>query len=79
MKQGKSGKTLIVNSLLWAAAILATSLALAGTGKGEELIFLFMALWFASFLSLSEENRSLKEEWACIRSLFSKTKETDYL
>lgn len=68
----KTEMTMIINSILWAAAMIGSALVLAGTGYSEKIFDVLFFLWFASFLlMLQKDSRSIKSEWACIRRLFS--------
>ena len=73
MKSGKSATIMIVNALLWATALLASSIVLAGTGYAEKVFYILFALWFGSFLILPGSRESMKSECAWIRKLFSST------
>lgn len=71
MNSKKSGTIMIANSILWAAAMIASALVLKDTGHYEEIFLILFSLWFGSFLTFQERGRSAKEEWACIRRYFS--------
>ena len=73
MKSGKSTTILIVNALLWAIALLASSSVLAGTGYAEKVFYILFTLWFASFIILPGNREAMKSECAWIRKLFSST------
>jgi len=73
MKSGKSATIMIVNGLLWATALLASSIVLAGTGYAEKMFYILFALWLGSFLILPGSSESMKSECAWIRKLFSST------
>jgi hypothetical protein len=70
MKSEKSTTSMIVNALLWAAAIIGSSLILAGTEYYWDMFYLLMALSTASFLSLEENRNSIRSEWRCIQKRF---------
>jgi hypothetical protein len=72
MKSGNSATIMIVNALLWATALLASSIVLAGTGYAEKMFYILFALWLGSFLILPG-SESMKSECAWIRKLFSST------
>jgi hypothetical protein len=71
MKSGKSAGIMIVNSILWAAALIASAILLKGSGYYENISFLLLTLWLASFLMLQEGRESIESEWRCIRRFFN--------
>jgi len=73
MKSGKSATIMIANALLWATALLASSIVLAGTGYAEKVFYILFTLWFASFIILPGSREAMKSECAWIRKLFSST------
>ena len=70
MKPGKSTTILITNALLWAAAMIGSSLILAGTEYSEKMLYLLLVLSTGSFLLLEDSRESIKFEWKCIQSHF---------
>ena len=71
MKSGKSTTNLITNALLWAAAMIGSSLILANSEYSKDMLFLLLTLSTASFLLLDENRKSIKSEWKCIQRRFS--------
>ncbi len=60
----------IGHALIFAAAILISSLVLAGTGHNQTISNLILALWFISSLFIPGTAERVKCEWSCIRRLF---------
>ncbi|RPI91366.1 MAG: hypothetical protein EHM40_15915 [Chloroflexi bacterium] len=73
MKSVKSATFTIINALLWATAMLAASIVLAGTGYAEKIVYILFTLWLGSFLTLPGSHESMKSECAWIRKLFRST------
>jgi len=71
MKSEKSTTNFIVNALLWAAAIIGSSLILADTEYYWDMFYLLIALSTASSLLLEENRNSIRSEWRCIQKRFS--------
>jgi len=69
--------SIIVQSLLWAAAMIASAIVLRGTEYAETINHLLFYLWFASFLALQINRQSLSEEWNCIRKFLRLTPKTE--
>lgn len=70
MRSGKSTTILITNALLWAVAMIGSSLILAGTEYSEKMLYLLLTLSTGSFLLLEDSRKSIKSEWKCIQSHF---------
>lgn len=70
MKSGTSTTLLIANALLWAAAMIGSSLILAGTEYSEKMLYLLLALSTGSLLLLEDSRESIKSEWRCIQKHF---------
>ena len=70
MKPGKSTTILITNALLWAAAMIGSSLILAGTEYSEKMLYLLLALSTGSLLLLEDSWESIESEWRCIWERF---------
>ena len=60
-------KLQIMNAILWAVAVIASSILLAGTRMSEKMAYILLSLWFCSFLMLSMSEGSLHSEWECLR------------
>ena len=71
MKSEKSTIDLIVNALLWAAAIIGSSLILKDTEYSEEMLYLLLTLSTGSLLITQNSRESIRSEWRCIQKLFS--------
>ncbi|MCB9135579.1 MAG: hypothetical protein H6636_09135 [Anaerolineales bacterium] len=76
MKHSKD-TTIIVQSLLWAAAIIGAAIILRGTEYAEKIYYLLFMLWFGAFLSLQVSRQSLHEEWRCIRKFLRLSPKTE--
>jgi hypothetical protein len=70
MKPGKSTTLLITNGLLWATAMIGSSLILAGTAYAQKMLYLLLALSTGSLLLLEDSRKSIKSEWRCIQKRF---------
>jgi hypothetical protein len=70
MKPEKSAITLIASSILWAAAMIGSSLVLAGTEYSEKVFYLLLTLSTSSFLMFPDGYKSIQSEWSCIRKHF---------
>ncbi|HKI55161.1 MAG TPA: hypothetical protein VJ987_13620, partial [Anaerolineales bacterium] len=70
MKSEKSTTNLITNALLWAAAMIGSSLLLGNSEHSKDMLFLLLTLSTASFLILDENRKSIKSEWKCIQRRF---------
>ena len=71
MESGKSTTILVTNALLWAAAMIGSSVILKGTGYSEKMLYLLLTLSTGSILIFPNESKSIKSEWKCIQKLFS--------
>ena len=71
MKPEKSTTNLITNALLWAAAMIGSSLLLGNSEHSKDMLFLLLTLSTASFLILDENRKSITSEWKCIQRRFS--------
>ena len=71
MKSGKSTTVLIVNALLWAVAMIGSSLILKGTEYSDKMLYLLLTLSVGSVLILEDTRESISSEWRCIQKLFS--------
>ena len=71
MKSGNSTIVLIVNALLWATAIIVSSLILKDTEYSEEMLYLLLTLSTGSLLITQNSRESIRSEWRCIQKLFS--------
>jgi len=71
MKPEKSTTNLITNALLWAAAMIGSSLILTDLEYSKDMLFLLLTLSTASFLILDENRKSITSEWKCIQRRFS--------
>ena len=72
MKSGNSTTTLITNALLWAAAMIGSSLLLKGTEHSTDMLYLLLTLSTFSVILVSGGHGSIKSEWRCIQKLFSR-------
>lgn len=72
MKLKKPVTNQITNALLWAAAMISSSLILKDTKYFQDMFYLLIALSTASFLLLEENRTSIKSEWRCIQKLFNR-------
>jgi len=70
MKSEKSAKTVITSALLWAAAMIGSSLILRGTEYSEKMLYLLLALSTGSFLIFPRDDKSIRSEWSCIQKFF---------
>ena len=71
MKSGNSTIVLIVNALLWATAMIVSSLILKDTEYSEEMLYLLLTLSTGSLLITQNSRESIRSEWRCIQKLFS--------
>jgi drug/metabolite transporter (DMT)-like permease len=71
MKSRNSTTALITNALLWATAMIVSSVILKGTEYSEKMMYLLLALSTSSFLIFPDGHKSIKSEWRCIQKLFS--------
>jgi len=71
MKSEKSTTDLIVNALLWATAMIVSSLILKDTEYSEEMLYLLLTLSTGSLLITQNSRESIRSEWRCIQKLFS--------
>jgi hypothetical protein len=67
----KPTKIMLVNSILWAAAMLASAILLRGTGYYENIFMLLFTLWLASFLTYEGGRDAMECEWRMIRKFFN--------
>ena len=61
----------MTNALLWAAAMIGSSVILKDTKYSTEMLYLLLALSTLSILILPGGHESTKSEWKCIQRLFS--------
>lgn len=54
MKSEKLAMIMIINAILWATAMIASSIVLSGTGYYEKVSYILIALWFGSSLMLQD-------------------------
>ena len=62
----------MTNALLWAAAMIGSSVILKGTGYSTDMLNLLLTLNTLSILLVQGGHKSIKSEWKCIQSLFSR-------
>jgi len=77
MSDKKQTKQIIANALVWGSLMIATSLITAGAISAEKsqlIVMLQIAGWFSTDLAVRGGGRSIKAEWACIKSFFTKSK-----
>ncbi len=74
MTEKKNGTAIVINALVWATLMLATSYLLkdAITDQKNMLMMLHIGGWFITNGLLTNGGRSAREELACIRKKFSK-------
>ena len=72
MKLEKLATNQITNALLWATAMIGSSLILKDTIYYREMFYLLIALSTASFLLLEENRSSIQSKWRCIQKLLSR-------
>ena len=77
MKSTSSVTLVLVNAILWSAALMGSAIVLSGTGYYEKVSYILIALWLASSLALQAGHEAIKSEWRCIRRLFSSTPRTE--
>lgn len=63
--------TMIINSILWAAAMLASAIVLKGSGYYENIFFILFTLWMASFLMLPANREAIECERKAIHKFFN--------
>jgi len=66
----KATTTQITNALLWAAAMIGSSVILKGTVYSEKMLYLLLALSTGSILIIPNGSESIISEWRCIQKLF---------
>lgn len=62
---------MIVNSILWAAAMLASAILLKGSGYYENIFFILFTLWMASFLMTPSTHEAMECERRIIHKFFN--------
>jgi len=67
----KATTTQITNALLWAAAMIGSSVILKGTVYSEKMLYLLLILSTGSILIFPNGSESIISEWRCIKKLFS--------
>ena len=75
MTEKKNGTAIVINALVWATLMLATSYLLkdaASDNQSFTIILFHISGWFVTNGLLTNDGRSAKEEWACIRRKFGK-------
>ena len=77
MKSRSSVTLVLVNAVLWSAALMGSAIVLSGTVYYEKVSYILIALWFGSSLVLQPSRESIQSEWSCIRRLFSSTPRTE--
>ena len=69
----KESPMLIMQSIVWAAVMLAMSILVAkGETNNSSILFVLLMGWFASFVSLGGMKGSAKSEWACLKRKLSR-------
>ena len=61
----------MTNALLWAAAMIGSSVILKDTKYSTEMLYFLLALSTLSIIILPGGHESIKSEWKCIQRLFS--------
>jgi hypothetical protein len=69
----KSTTILITNALLWAAAMIGSSLILKGTEYSTDMLYLLLALSTFSVILLPGGRETIHSEWRCIQKFFSRS------
>ena len=58
---------IIMHSIIWAAIMIALSILTNDSENNQSVLFILIAGWFASFVSLGGTKRSAKQEWRCLK------------
>jgi hypothetical protein len=77
MKSRSSVTLVLVNAVLWSAALMGSAIVLSGTGYYEKVSYILITLWVSSSLALQASRESIQSEWRCIRRLFSSAPRTE--
>jgi len=70
MKPGKSTTVLITNALLWATAMIGSSVILKGSEYSTDMLYLLLALSTFSIILVPGNHETIKNEWNCIQKFF---------
>ena len=63
---------MIVNSILWAAAMLASAILLKGSGYYDNIFFVLFTLWMASFLAMPANREVMECERKILHKFFNR-------
>ncbi len=69
-KAATESPLLISHAVIWACVMLAAAIILRGQDAGEKMFFILLMGWLASYFALGGNQRSAKQEWACIKRKF---------
>jgi len=73
MKPEKSTTRFITNALIWAAAMIGSSLLLKDSEHSTDMLYLLLTLSTFSVILAPGSHESIKSEWRCIQRLFSRS------